>query len=67
MAVNSDRNVRRNFTVPADIYARLQRLAADMTAAGPGTVAVSDLMVEGAKKVLADREKPIDAGDTTVV
>ena len=60
MTINTERNVRRNFTLPTDIYERLQLVAEQMSAAGPGKVAVSDLIVEGAKKVLQEREKPPD-------
>lgn len=56
MTVNSERNLRRQITIPRDLYARLQARAREMTARGPGRVAVSDLLVEGAKKILAEGE-----------
>lgn len=55
--MNSERNLRRQITIPRDVYARLQDLARDLTARGPGRVGVSDLLVEGAKKILAEADR----------
>lgn len=52
MAINEEINVRRNFTLDRKLYEDLQQIAVTLTASGPGKVAVSDLINEGAQIVL---------------
>lgn len=57
--INQERSIRRNFTVPVDLYARLTETAKRLSDEGIGRVCVSDLVVAGMKKVLEDLEKPL--------
>lgn len=57
--INEDRNVRRNFTLPRELYEQLQNLAESLTTNGPGKVAVSDLIVEGARMVAEKYQKEL--------
>ncbi|PWI55843.1 hypothetical protein [Sulfoacidibacillus thermotolerans] len=58
--INTEENLRRNFTLPRSLYKDLQELAERMTAAGPGKVTVSDLIIWGAKKIVEENKKTLD-------
>lgn len=53
----ADDTVRRLVRMPRELLEALQDHAAELTARGPGRVGVSDLLREGAKKILAEAGK----------
>jgi len=59
MAVNRERNERITVTLPRDVTADLRDLARRLTDAGIGQVTLSDLLREGAKKILAEAKNPL--------
>ncbi len=57
--INETEKLRRNFTLPREVYSDLQALASHMTASGIGKVSVSDLILWGAKKIIEENKKGV--------
>lgn len=60
MTINAERNERITVTLPREIMDGLRDMAQQLTAAGIARVTLSDLIREGAKKLLREGEKPLD-------
>lgn len=60
MTINTDKSTRRTITIPNDIDARLQQIAQELTSRQIGKVTITDLLVEAAKKVIADYDAGVD-------
>jgi hypothetical protein len=58
--INEDLNVRRNFTLPRELYEELQYIARELSRKGPGKVNVSDLIVDGARRVVEEYRRQTD-------
>jgi hypothetical protein len=60
MTINAQRNERITVTLPREVMDGLRRRAAELTASGIAKVNLSDLLREGAKKLLQESQKPLD-------